>query len=58
MYIKRDKRPEKVPKCRTKCKNINIRVTPNEHERIRKTAESEGLNITQWFERLIFGEDK
>lgn len=57
MYIKQDKRPEKTPKSKTKCKNINIRVTPGEHERISKAAKAMGLNITQWFERLIFGEE-
>lgn len=55
MYIKADKLPENVPKSKTKCKNINIRVTPGEHERILKAANSNGLNITEWFEILIFG---
>lgn len=58
MYIRKDKRPEKIAKSKTKCKNINIRVTPGEHERIKKAAEAMGLNMTQWFERLIFGEDQ
>lgn len=57
MYIKKDKLPVKLPKCKTKCKGINIRVTEAEHARIFKAAEEKGLNVTQWFEHLIFGED-
>ena len=57
MYIKRDKRPEKLPLSHQKSKNINIRVTPNEHDRIRRAANAQNLTITKWFERLIFGED-
>lgn len=58
MTIEKDPRPEKLPKRLYKSKGINIRVTPGEHARIKKAAKSKGLNITQWCERLIFGEEK
>jgi uncharacterized protein (DUF1778 family) len=57
MFIKKDKLPDKTPKSQTKCRAINIRVTEAEHVRIRKFAESQKLNITQFMERLIFGEE-
>jgi uncharacterized protein (DUF1778 family) len=57
MYIKKDKIPERVPKSALKCRAINIRVTEAEHGRIVKAAQALNLNITQFMERLIFGEE-
>jgi predicted HicB family RNase H-like nuclease len=58
MHIKQDKRIGNIAKRYHKTKNINLRVTPGEHERNRRAAASQGLNITQWFEQLIFGKDE
>lgn len=58
MTIKRDPRRHDTPNYINKSKNINVRVTPGEHERIRAAGARMGLNITQFVERLIFGEKK
>lgn len=57
MHIKKDRLSEKTRKSHLKCKGINIRVTEGEHARITKAAKDKGLNITQWMEVLIFGEE-
>ncbi len=59
MHIKQDKRLEHVAKRYHKTKNINLRVTPGEHDRIKKAAKDSGCaSITEWFERLIFGKEE
>ena len=55
---KTNKGRKKLPKGVAKCKNINIRVTPGEHARIDKTAKHQGLSITEWCKRMLFGDYK
>lgn len=43
----------RLPEVRTK--NINIRVTPWEHEQIRRKAEEKGLSVGAYLLGLEFG---
>jgi predicted DNA binding CopG/RHH family protein len=58
MTVKRDPVRVNTPHYLSRSKNINFRVTPGEHERIRLAAAKKGLNITRWIESLIFKEEK
>ena len=58
MTVKRDPRRENTPNYLTRSKNINIRVTPGEHERIRIAGAKKGMNITKYIESLIFKDEK